>query len=111
MSILKYIDRLKRMDELIRRRATGSPEEFAKKIGVCKSMLMLNLAEIKEMGASVKYNSQIQSYYYEQECRLDLGFSEMQKEELQKVKGGKNLYLGFFESNNIRMAICKFDMQ
>ena len=29
MSLLKYIERLKRMDDLIRRKATGCADEFA----------------------------------------------------------------------------------
>jgi predicted DNA-binding transcriptional regulator YafY len=64
MSLLKYIDRLKRMDDLIHRRATGTPDEFATKLNISKSTLMINLKELKEMGAEIKYNATEQTYYY-----------------------------------------------
>jgi hypothetical protein len=34
MSVIKYLDRIKHMDELIRRKATGPPDEFAEKVGI-----------------------------------------------------------------------------
>lgn len=97
MSMLKYIDRLKRMDYLIRRKATGTPDEFAGKLGICKSMLMINLSELKEMGAEVKYNPQLRSYCYEGNYVLKLGF-ELEKSEASRIKGGENVH-----SNLIRI--------
>lgn len=62
------------MDDLIRRKATGTPEEFAKKLGICKSLLMLNLREIKKMGAPLKYDTNRSSYYYTEACKIQLGY-------------------------------------
>jgi biotin operon repressor len=53
MSLLKYIDRLKRMDDLIRRKATGSPEEFSQKLNISRSQLLQDLKELKELGAPI----------------------------------------------------------
>lgn len=64
MSLLKYVDRLKRMDDLIRRKATGRAGEFASKLGISRSMLMENLREMKEMGAQIYYCPHRRSYYY-----------------------------------------------
>lgn len=87
MSFLKYIERLKRMDQLIRRRSTGTADEFADKMGICRSVLMDHLREMKDMGAPIAYCKIHGSYYYAQECRLKLCFD---KEELREVKGGFN---------------------
>lgn len=106
MSFLKYIERAKRMDDLIRRRATGTPDEFAQKLGICKSMLMNNLAEIKEMGAPIKYDFVCKTYFYSKNGRLKF---EFEKEELRNIKGGK-LLQNLFHSNNIRIAFNKFDL-
>lgn len=55
MSLLKSIYRLKRLDSLIKKEATGTAEEFAEKIGISRSMLMINLDEMREMGAMIKF--------------------------------------------------------
>lgn len=94
MSLLKYIDRLKRMDDLIRRKATGTPDEFAEKLGICKSMLMINLAELKEIGALIKYDFDKQTYYYCKGCYLKLRF-ELEDNEMNNRKGGNNISLNF----------------
>jgi predicted DNA-binding transcriptional regulator YafY len=64
MSILKYLDRIKQMDELIRRKATGSPDEFAEKVGLSRSALMKYIKLLKELNAPLEYDHNRQSYYY-----------------------------------------------
>ena len=39
MSLLKYLERAKRMDDLIRRKATGNVEEFASKLGISQKRM------------------------------------------------------------------------
>jgi ribosomal protein S25 len=73
MSLLKYIERLKRMDDLIRRKATGTPDEFASRLGLGKSVLMDELRELKELGAEITYCKQRKSYYYTQDFVLQIG--------------------------------------
>ena len=110
MSLLKYIERLKRMDDLIRRRATGTPDEFAEKLGICKSMLMINLFELREMGALIKYDLNEQTYYYRLGCRLKCEF-EVIGNEMIRLKGGKTFAKSFVCSNIIRMANMIFVTQ
>lgn len=104
MSLLKYIERLKRMDDLISRRATGTPDEFAEKLGISKSMLMINLSEFKEMGALVKYDPLSQSYYYYATCVLKVGF-EIETKAAGNLKGGNMSHY-----NDIRMGFYSFDV-
>lgn len=93
MSLFKSIDRLRRMDDLIRRKATGTPNEFAEKLGLSPSQLFLVLKEMKELGTPIQYCTVRKSYYYEVEGRLVIvDFVE----EGQRIKGGKNIF-GFFE--------------
>ncbi len=82
MSLFKYIDRLKRMDDLIRRKATGSTEEFSQKLNISRSQLLQDLKEMKELGAPVDYCHTSRSYLYTRECRVILNF------ESSKVLGG-----------------------
>lgn len=83
MSLLKSIDRLKRLDSFIKKEATGTAEEFAEKIGISRSMLMINLDEMKEMGALIKFCPTRKTYYYVQEFNLLIG-------NMVRIKGGNN---------------------
>lgn len=61
----KYIDRLTYIDYLIRIKATGSPSQFSKRVGLCESKLYEYLELMKSLGAPIKYSKQRKSYYYE----------------------------------------------
>lgn len=86
MSLLKYIDRLKRMDDLIRRKSTGTPDEFSQKLNISRSQLLQDLKELKELGAPVDYCHISQSYHYTRECMEILNFQASKM--LNGMKGG-----------------------
>ncbi len=64
MSIVKYVDKLRRIDSLIVRRSTGTPLEFAEKLEIKRSTLFQYLQEIREMGVDIRYSPIHRSYYY-----------------------------------------------
>lgn len=103
MSFLKYQKRLERIDSLIRRKATGSPEKFSERLGLCRSALMEYLREMKEIGAPIAYCKQRESYYYEEEKYLFIGFTKnhLSKEQEREITGGINYYGRNFFSPNI----------
>jgi hypothetical protein len=72
MSLLKYIERVQRMDSLISMMATGSPQEFAEKMGIKRSTLFESLQEMREIGADIKYSYIRQSYYYADNRRIKI---------------------------------------
>jgi predicted DNA-binding transcriptional regulator YafY len=82
------------MDELIRKNATGSPDEFARKLGVSRSTLDKYLRVLKEMNAPIKYNEVLGNYYYLIPCQLkiayetkvltDMDLKSINKKSLQK---------------------------
>jgi predicted DNA-binding transcriptional regulator YafY len=84
MSLLKYLERAKRMDDLIRRRATGNADEFARKLGISRSVLMEHIRDLKEMGAPIKFCEFTRGYYYAMEYTFMLG----KKVEMRELKGG-----------------------
>ena len=61
------------MDDLIARRATGTPEAFAQRMHLCRSELMNCLNELRQLGADIRYCKNRQSYYYS--IRKISGFS------------------------------------
>jgi hypothetical protein len=60
--------------------STGTPEEFAEKLGIRRSTLFQSLQEMREMGVNIKYSCFRQSYYYADSRRikvkLENAFSE-----------------------------------
>jgi predicted DNA-binding transcriptional regulator YafY len=64
MSMLKYVEKLRRIDLLIARRSTGTPREFADKLEIKRSTLFQYLQEMREMGVDIRYSHLLRSYYY-----------------------------------------------
>lgn len=76
MSALKYIERLQRMDYFIRIRNTGSPNEFAAKLGISERTLYDYLNALKELGAPIAYCYHENSYIYFKDGKLRLSFHQ-----------------------------------
>ncbi len=95
MSLLKYVERLKRMDDLIRRKSTGCAEEFAEKLGISQSQLFQDLKEMKELGAPIEFSPHRGSYIYENEGHIIVDFVK----EGHRLKGGKNIFNLFYHSS------------
>jgi predicted DNA-binding transcriptional regulator YafY len=72
MSVIKYVDRVVRIDTLIHLRATGTPQEFAGKLGIKRSTLFQTLQELRALGVDIRYSDSTQSYYYGDNKRIRL---------------------------------------
>lgn len=68
--LIKYTERLRHADRLIRLEATGSPRTFAKKLGISESYLYGFLDDMKEMGLPLAYSKTRLSYVYTRSVRL-----------------------------------------
>ncbi|MFO0266599.1 MAG: hypothetical protein ACK51D_06590 [Cyclobacteriaceae bacterium] len=96
MSLLKSIERLQRIDYLIRKEATGTSDEFAEKVGICRSMLMENLREMKELGAQIFYCRHRRSYCYVNEFNLLIGDTSKNKLKAGRLILGIKKVIDFF---------------
>jgi hypothetical protein len=96
MSILKYIHRLQHIDHLIRRCATGKPDTFASKVGLCRSALMDYLRELREIGAPIGYCKRRESYFYQEDKQLFIGYTahQLPRAGEQQVTGGRAPQVG-----------------
>lgn len=82
MPIMKYLEKMKRMDYLIQRKATGTPDEFSKKLQINRSTLMRYITELKDLGAPIYFDASRQSYCYEQEGILEFGFRKTEEPQM-----------------------------
>jgi len=95
MALYNYINRIERMDRLIRRKSTGNPKELAEKLNISERWLYIFLDELRsELDCPIRYDRRKRSYVYEIPGRIAIGFeSEMENSELKKVSGGKKFKL------------------
>jgi predicted DNA-binding transcriptional regulator YafY len=76
MSLLKFVERLKRMDNLILTQQTGNAKEFANKMNISSSQLFKDIRDMKVLGAPIKYSREVRSYCYSKNCMMILDFLE-----------------------------------
>ena len=86
MNIIKYLDRIKRMDDLIQRKTTGTPEEFAQKMGLSRIALLKYIKLLKELNAPVKFNHHRRSYCYLFPCKLKIGYESKKLDERELIE-------------------------
>ena len=89
MTFLERIECLKRLHQLIHRRATGAPAQLAIKLEVSESTVYALLTEAKELGALFRYNRTLQSYEYLHQTQFHIGFASL---ESIKITGGSRLF-------------------
>ncbi len=80
---------LERCDGLIRRKATGRPNELAQRLGVSKSTLFEMINLMKDMGGPIEYCSARQCYYYTHETRFYFGFVSKSSDENTSIRNSR----------------------
>jgi len=89
MAILKHVKRLIYIDNLIRRKATGSLENFAAKNGLCKRAMTDVINEMKELGFPIKYDRSRHTYYYHEQGEMVKNLFVKNGQILSKEEIGK----------------------
>lgn len=92
MSLLTYFDRLKRMDNLIRLKATGSPKDFAQKLKISERLLYDYLGYMREIGANIEFDVYRRSYIYNPPVYFEFGYfpESINEDEIIEIAGGYN---------------------
>ena len=85
------------MDDLIRRKATGTSKDFAKKLNISRSTLMEYIDFLKKMGAPIAYDKFRNSYYYLFPCKLKIGYESKLLEESELININKKSFKKFCE--------------
>jgi predicted DNA-binding transcriptional regulator YafY len=71
----KLLERIKRIDELIFLKATGKPEQLARRLHISKSTLYEILKALKDLGAPIAYDAEKGSYVYKEVGRFTIQFN------------------------------------
>lgn len=56
MNVLDFKEKIERLDQLIKRKATGTPEELAQKFNCNERSIYRMISQLKEMGCPIYYN-------------------------------------------------------
>lgn len=74
--LIKQIEVIKRIDQLIRLQATGTPENLAHRLDISKTKLYRIINIMKDLNAPILYDVTIQSFVYEETVVFQFGFYE-----------------------------------
>lgn len=73
MKFIEEIERLKRLDQLIRLKATGNPAQLASRLNVSERTIYNQIETLRVLGAPIEFNRNCNSYCYEYEVEVKLG--------------------------------------
>jgi len=74
------LERLQRIDMLIRQQSTGSPRELGQKLGISERSARKYVNTLREMGAPISYSRKHNSYYYLEAGGFSFRFSHLSEE-------------------------------
>ncbi len=100
--ILKQLELIERVDQLIRLQATGSATEFASKLAISKTSLYRVFRIMKTLNGAIVYDTVLQSYRYVEEVQFSCGFYPS-KLFINKTTEAPSSKLPFFQ--NIKYPI------
>ena len=91
MKTIQQLERLRKIHQYIKVFNTGSPNEFANKLGISESQLYNVLDDLKIMGFPIKYSRKLKSYIYNEDCELQVNYSVelLTSKEKIKISGGR----------------------
>lgn len=72
MTFLEHLTLLRRMDSLIRRKATGNYLQLSQKLGISKASIYRYLDDLRSLGAPIVYCRSRQSFYYSEPFELKI---------------------------------------
>jgi hypothetical protein len=102
------IDRLHYLDHLIRTRATGTPEQLAKKLSLKPSgWYRLRDILINDLEWPLAYDPHGQTYHYTENVKFEIGFKRLSDDEASRISGGTKLE-NFSHSTFSRVSLFSF---
>lgn len=92
MKIFEYLERINRMNRLLLRRRTGTPDEMARQLGVSRTTLYELIDELKSRGAPIEYSKSLRTFYYSQPYDISISctLQPLNSTEEKESAGGYN---------------------
>jgi hypothetical protein len=90
MKLFEEINMIERLDQLIRLKATGTPNCLAIKLDISKRQTHRYIEEMKEMGLKICYCKKRCTYYYEEDTFLKFKMYVVENGKERNIVGGEN---------------------
>ena len=80
MNFIEQIQRIERLDQLIRLKATGNPNELADKLEISNRQLfnLLNIMR-NELNAPIRFDNESNSYIYAEHGKINISYKFIRK--------------------------------
>jgi predicted DNA-binding transcriptional regulator YafY len=98
MILFKQIELLQRIHKLIDLSHTGSPKQFAKRLGISESRLYRIIDEMKDLNVPIDYSRQNETYFYLEPFEMDISctFRRLTDKEQKNISAGIPFFSNFF---------------
>lgn len=74
MKLLECINRIMKLDQMIRLEITGSPQELAAKFNISERQIYRLIDQMRSLGAEISYSQLKNSYIYLNPVKFNFGF-------------------------------------
>ena len=75
MKAIEQLERLKRMNDLIRWGRTGTPDELSGRLGISRRQLYADMDYCRDLGVEIGYSKQRRSFYFSNGHELEISYS------------------------------------
>jgi hypothetical protein len=94
--LFKLRQRLSYLNQLIKQRATGSPKELARKLGITeRAWYKLRDELVNDLNLPIDYCPNSRSYIYTEEGSFEIGFKKLPPDKAANLTGGKAVLATF----------------
>ena len=97
MKLLKDIHIVERLNQLIRLKATGTPEELSQKLDLSERQTRRIIEELKEEGLPIQYCKHRRSYIYKESVFMKFEIFVVKGDDKKKIIGGEQKNFDFFK--------------
>ncbi len=90
MKAIEHLERLKRLNEFIKREQTGTPEEFSRKLKISRRQLYFDLDMLRDFGVDTGYSKQRQTFFFcnGHELKVSYVLKAIPRETQKEINGG-----------------------
>lgn len=111
MDLIKSIERIVQLHNLVKTESTGTPENLARRLGISRATLYRIMEELKSYNAPIEYSRIKRSFYYSKMFEFELNCTLHiidEETELKKIIGGYDIFSSFLY---LRRKDCIFAIE
>lgn len=108
MKFVEQIERLQYLHKLIRKRATGKPNELADRLGISRSQLYNLIGYLNDIGMEIRFSRARNSFYYDcsnKDLNIQFSIKIISGEKAHTIYGGSLV----FQNSNTQTIVKAYD--